>query len=263
MRVLLAGCLVLVALLMAGCALPKAPDGADTVADKAYSELRTGDVVGLQASGTSEMQGPVVAEQIARLRALLPAGEPRASRTVSWQANFLDSGSARAEVIREYDYPGRTVQWQVALQRDTKTAPWKVYGCHAQVATDEQLAAAGFTLHNKTPLHYAVLLAAVLAPLTCLIALALVVQAPKFRWKWAFALLCLIGLTRFSLNWQTGEALFQPINVTLLATGVTKVGGKFAPWVLSVSPPIGALIGLWRARKARRDNAEAERATFL
>lgn len=262
MRILAAGCLALMALVLTGCALPKAPDGAEDVADRAYGQLRAGDVVGLQASGTAEMQGPVVAGQVAKLRALLPAGRPTAGRTVSWQANLLDSGSARAEVIREYDYPGRTVQWYVALQRDAKTSPWKVYGCHAQVATEEQLSAAGLTLQNRSPLHYAFLAAAVLAPLVCLFALYRVIRAPKFPWKWAFAVLCLLGFTRLSLNWQTGEAAFQPINVMLLAAGFIKMGGKFAPLIISVSPPIGALVGLWRAGKARRDQAEANRAAF-
>lgn len=262
MRFLAAGCLALLALVLAGCALPKAPDGAETVADTAYSQLRAGDVAALQASGTAEMQGPVVASQIAKLRALLPAGPPTASRTVSWDVNFAGNGAARAEVIREYDYPGRTVQWTAVLQRDTKSAPWKIYGCHAQVATDEQLSAAGLTLQNRSPLHYAVLSAAILAPLFCLVALFQVIRAPKFPWKWAFAVLCLVGFTRLSLNWQTGEAAFQPINVTLLAAGFIKIGGKFAPLIISVSPPIGAMIGLWRAGKARRDLAKANRAAF-
>ena len=255
-------CLALAAMMLTACALPKAPDGAEAAADKAFTQLTAGDIAGLQKWGTPEMQGPVVAAQAERLRRLLPTTRSTSNRTIQWQLNVDFKGPEQLQIEREYEYPDHTVQWFARLSRNAKTEPWKLYGCNAQVATHEQLRVTAFTLQGRSLLHYAVLVGAILSPLICLVALVWVIRAPKFPWKWAFAILSVLAFARFSLNWTTGEGVFQPINVTLLGVGLLKQGGAFAPWVLSVAAPLGALVGFWRGWKARRDHHLAVKAAF-
>lgn len=262
MRGLKAVCVALATLILAGCALPKAPGDAEAAADKAFTQLSAGDIAGMQKWGTQEMQGPVVAGQAEQLRKLLPPTRPTSSKTVQWQLYMDSKGPEQAQIMREYEYPEHSLQWYVQLRRNAKTDPWMLYGCHLQVATHDELKATAFTLNDRSLLHYVVLAGAILSPLICLAGLIWVVRAPKFPWKWAFAILCLFGFGQFSLNWTTGQWGFQLINISLLGAGFLKSGGAFSSWVLSVAAPIGAMIGFWRGHTARRDHYRALKAPF-
>lgn len=65
---------------------------------------------------------------------------------------------------------------------------------------------------------------------------------PK-RWL----LFILIGISVFELNWTTSAWQFQPLHFGLLGAGFVK-SGLIAPWVLSLYPPVGALM-FWFYKK--------------
>jgi len=57
----------------------------------------------------------------------------------------------------------------------------------------------------------------------------------------------LFGFVTFSLNWTTGEFEIQLISIKLFGVGIIKLG-IIAPWIVSFSIPIGAII-FWIKRK--------------
>jgi hypothetical protein len=111
-----------------------------------------------------------------------------------------------------------------------------------------------FTLSGKSWLHYVFLTVAVLVPLLCL-ATALVSARSTLRLKWLWVAFSLVGLAKVSILWVDAQAShaavrFVPFSIQLLGAGVLKYP-LYAPWVISVSLPLGALlfwIVVWRRR---------------
>ena len=248
----------------AGCSIknaPGTPKDADAAAVRTYDQVVAGDVAGLQAPGTPEMQGPEVPAAVAQLRTLIPKTAPTASRTLCWQL-FYGTGGEQASIIREYTYATHVALADTTLARPAAGKPWRVKGFNVRVATNAELEANRFTLNGRTPLHYAVLAGAILSPLICLLGFFTVLRAPKFKWKWAFAILSLLAFVQFSINWATGAFTFSPVYFQLLGAGAVTGGSVFDAWVISFSLPIGAAIGFWRAGKARRDAKAAQLNPF-
>src|SRR5262249_3844824 len=107
-----------------------------------------------------------------------------------------------------------------------------------------------FTLSGKGSLHYAVLALAVAVPLFIVYALVLCIRTKFERRKWLWGIFVLVGLVQFPLNWSTGETEVTPVSFQVLGAGVMKAGPA-APWMLTVSMPVGAIVFLLRRRRLR------------
>ncbi|HEX8839029.1 MAG TPA: hypothetical protein VF750_01015 [Sphingomicrobium sp.] len=69
-----------------------------------------------------------------------------------------------------------------------------------------------------------------------------------FRRRWLWTIGALIGVATVRLNWSSGAFAFQPLSFQLFSASATKVP-IFAPWVLSVSLPVVALVALFVRRE--------------
>ncbi len=76
-----------------------------------------------------------------------------------------------------------------------------------------------------------------------ILALALCIRTPMARRKWLWIVFIVAGLGKFTINWTTGETALAPISIQALGTGMFR-GSSYAPWLLSVSFPLGAFVFL-------------------
>jgi hypothetical protein len=97
-----------------------------------------------------------------------------------------------------------------------------------------------FTLDKKGIVHYLFLVLAILIPVFILLTLVFAIRT-KLSKKWLWIIGILLGFVKFSLNWTTGQVGFQIISFQLLGAGFSK-GGLEAPWTLSLTLPIIAII---------------------
>jgi hypothetical protein len=230
---------------------------------KTFDQVVAGDVAGLRARGTAELQGPEAEAAVKQLQALIPKAPPTSSRTLRWQVfTSFSGGGEQASIVREYTWPTHVALADTTLARPGAGQPWQVRGFNLRIATNAELEANRFTLTGRSPLHYLVLAGAVLSPLICLFGFITVLTAPKFKWKWAFAIFSLLAFVQFTLNWSTGAFNVQPISFQLLGAGFFSGGSAFDAWMLSFSLPIGAAVAIWRARKAREDARKAKVTLF-
>jgi hypothetical protein len=110
-----------------------------------------------------------------------------------------------------------------------------------------------FTFAGKGPLHYVFLVLAIGAVCLCVGTFILAIRTPNIRWKWLWAIFCLIGVCQFSLNWTTGATNIMPAHIALLGAGFSSRAFGM-PWIISWSVPIGAiafLIKRWRLARSQ------------
>jgi hypothetical protein len=113
-----------------------------------------------------------------------------------------------------------------------------------------------FTLKDKGFLHYLFLFFAISIPIFIIISLIFVIKTKlKRRWLWIIGVL--FGFIKFSINWTTGQVGFSLINISILGAGCSK-SGYIAPWILSFSLPIVAVI-FWYKRYCDRKEEDAQK----
>ena len=113
-----------------------------------------------------------------------------------------------------------------------------------------------FTFKNKGFLHYLFLFFATLIPIFIIITLIFAIKT-KLKNKWLWIIGILFGFIKFSINWTTGQVGFNLINISILGAGFSKPG-NIAPWILSFSLPIVAII-FWHKRYWDIKETEAQK----
>lgn len=107
-----------------------------------------------------------------------------------------------------------------------------------------------FTLSDKSFRHYIILLIAIGIPVFIICTIVLCVRT-KMKRKWLWIIFMLFGFGRYSFNWTSGQMGFTPIAIQLIPTSAFK-HGLYAPWIIYISVPIGALLFLLKMRKIRK-----------
>jgi hypothetical protein len=82
---------------------------------------------------------------------------------------------------------------------------------------------------------------------------AVVVARTRMPRRWGWALLALLGFGQFMLNWTTGETGARLFNVQLFGASIVR-SGPVAPWVVSFSFPLGAILALRRRKQVLVDS---------
>lgn len=242
MRILLA----VVVLLLSACAMPQADPQRVEQATRTYGLVRDGDIEALARQSTPSLRGQLTPESMAEVRRYASPGEPERSKVLSWRSNTVVGGSAQYEVVQQHDYPETIVIARVLMVREDG-GPWMIDGFHLNPVSPAQAkAAGGFSLEGKSPLHYAMLIGVVMAPLACLAAAG--VAAWRRRWGWM--IFSLFGVGQLALNWSTGEWQFQALHFAVLSAGFFKGPAPFDPWVLMLSLPVPAIL-FWGLRRYR------------
>ena len=72
--------------------------------------------------------------------------------------------------------------------------------------------------------------------------------------KWLWIIFMLIGIGKYSFNWTGGQMSFTPLAIQLFSAAAFK-GGLYAPWVISVSVPIGALSFILKKHKIKKSES--------
>lgn len=104
-----------------------------------------------------------------------------------------------------------------------------------------------FSLASRSVGQYAYLLLAVLAAVTSLTG---AIVAYRYRLGWRWIVLALLGVTKASIDWTTGDQSFNWFSLQVLGAGIAR-GGPVAPWIVSFSLPAGAIAVLLRLPQLR------------
>jgi len=107
-----------------------------------------------------------------------------------------------------------------------------------------------FTFSDKSIRHYIILLIAIGIPVFIIYTIVLCALT-KMKRKWLWIIFILIGFGRYSFNWTNGQMRFTPIAFQLFSAGFFRKG-LYAPWIIYISVPIGALLFILKRRRIRK-----------
>ncbi|THD54180.1 hypothetical protein [Phenylobacterium sp.] len=236
--------IILLALAAVACQSVKADPDAVSLTRTIYDELRLGQEATLAAHASAAMQRPQAAAQFAKLRGVLPPGEPRSMKVVGQAVRDIP-GKGRIEALSlEYDYGAAKTLFQTRLFRAQGAQDWRVVAFNLRVASAKELAVNRLSPVGKSPLQYIYLALALSSPLMMLAALVKVLRTPGLTYKWAWAPLCFVGLIGFQQNWATGQTLVVWNSVQVFGPWLSNTGSAFDPWFITATVPLIALLVL-------------------
>jgi hypothetical protein len=249
-------------LALAGCNVARDAN-LDAEVVKVFDQVRTEDPT-LRSRLSPELAKAAAPEQWAQIRAYIPPGKPLGRKALG----SAEVASPTGRVINfsdEYDFRGKTALVNTQLQLPSGARQWQLSGFHVQTATAQELAVNRFLAPGKSPLQFLGLLLAIASPLLMIAALVKVIRARGLRRKWLWGILAFGGLMSLQMNWTTGQVNFNPLTVQLIGFGVTKSLSAFAPWMITMTLPIGALLiltGVWGNPKRARPGPPATEEAF-
>lgn len=197
-------------------------------------------------------QLPGVRDSLVLLATHLPHGAIDSMHVVG--ANRFTSGSVEQSTIT-YEYHSAEGWGAVIVIVSHELDLRYIDGIRANTLAGPLESLNGFRIAGHSAGHYLMLLML----LTCAAAaLTGSVQALRARmpWRWLWAVFSLVGTSVFVFNWTTGQTAFGLLSVRFPVVGAAHAVPA-APWMLSVSFPIGAILTLRRVRQARTEQPPA------
>lgn len=188
------------------------------------------------------LREPDAQRKLGELAALIPAGQPKNIAVIGSNTIKRDT-DIDYNLTYEYEYDSGWVIEYAFLQR--KAGKLLLSGLQIIPQAQSQKAINTFSFAGKGPLHYIIFAFACLIPILIVATLVLCARAKRLQKKWLWMLFIAVGLVQFSLNWTTGQLNIQPFSFQLLGAGFFS-SGPYAPLVLTIALPIGALVFLAR-----------------
>ncbi|MCP4611024.1 MAG: hypothetical protein GY845_20135 [Planctomycetes bacterium] len=177
-------------------------------------------------------------------------------------ANLLDKGklisteSVGVNMFRNRDRVRNTLTYQLQFEDvwllaivtvDGVSGNQKIYRFHVKPIPKSLKEINAFTFSDKSFRHYIILLIAIGIPVFIIYTIVLCART-KMKRKWLWIIVILLGVGRCSFNWTSGQMVIQLIFIQLIPTSAFK-GGPYAPWIINISVPVGALLFLMKRRK--------------
>jgi hypothetical protein len=199
------------------------------------------------------LSGHVTGQQLQEVAGYFPAGQFIDATLIGSQVNVTNDQWS-GNFTFEYHFSDGWALANILVLRSN--APLvgidahnlSIAGFHVYRTKASQKELNKFTLADKSPLQYLVLLMAVAAPLFVLISLFFCIRTPMRKRKWLWLLFIVIGFGAISIDWTTGQYAIQPLIINLLS-GSAIAARPYAPWVITANLPLGALVFWWK-RKA-------------
>lgn len=231
------------------------------------ADVRARDYLALLVRGRTDSAearlAPSVRDQnthaaIAQLASVLAGQVLDSMHVIAVRVNTFSGAATMRYVGLGYEFHTPHGWFAADVSTVDSAGAWLVEGLHVDPLADKLERVNAFTLTGRSPLHYVVFLLAIACAVLSLGVAWLVAFRSRMRRRWLWALVALVGVGQVMLNWTTGEIGERVLSVLLLGAGVMR-GAPAAPWIVSFSFPVGALIAFERYRRWRR---RADTGTF-
>lgn len=214
------------------------------LAHKSFSAIRSGDFATMIELLDPQFITEETESDLMEMAALFDQGELLSTELVGCNVHSSRDGR-RSHLSYQYEF---TDGWVLAsIMIDTEGDERSVFGINVHPLPAALGEINAFTLENRGARHYIMLALAVAIPIFIFWTVYLCARS-KIEKKALWIFFILLGIMRIQLNWTTGQMGFQPIGFQIPGAGISKMG-LYAPWILTVSVPLGAI---WFQLKRRK-----------
>lgn len=220
------------------------------------AKLRSRDFAAIESAIDESLKSGQLPAELTKMADLIPAGEPTLVRLVGAQHHFSGETNTYSSQF-EYLFDRKSVVISISIRESG--GPRKIVGFEVvpqAMPVDEQSL---LSWDGKGLPQYAVLAGAVAAFLVSLVALVKCARTRLPRRKWLWILFILVGFTKLSVNWDTGELGFMPVALQIMSASIG--APTLGPTVVAFSIPVGALLFLIRYRKGSEVSRALHAAT--
>ncbi|WP_342617096.1 hypothetical protein [Rhodoferax sp. GW822-FHT02A01] len=219
------------------------PKEESTFAKEFFQKIQSKDFESVKSQIDPALASQVPDEKLIEIAGYFPSGNLLSTELIGSQVNVVNS-NWQGNFTFEYHFEHGWVVSNVVLTR--VNGKLLVMGFHVYQTQASQKEINKFSLAGKSPLQYSVFAFVILTPLFILVTLITSIRTPIPKRKWLWILFILGGIGTISVNWTTGDFGFQVVQYQLFGAGAF-AAGEYAPWVLTVGLPIGA-IAFWFMR---------------
>ena len=216
-----------------------------------YLQLAAKDYASIEKQLDPKAQAPSARAVLEQMAAIFPAEEPKSINTVASNRSTVNAVTTY-NLKFEYEYSGVWLLADVVLQRSGDQLT--ILGLHVNPMKQSLKAVNRFTFEGKSPVQYIIFVLAVVVPLFIVCVLVLCIRTPIAKRKWLWLVFVAIGFVQLSVNWTDGSYGIQPLSFALLGAGFFRAG-PYAPFILNVAIPIGAIVFLVKRRSLLAQNA--------
>ena len=224
------------------------PPHADSVARQFITFARASDIASAESLVAPGSRGPQTHVGLFTFASVMGPVAPDTLRAVSVET-FGRAGDGRVVVTYELAYPDRWVLARIAMRDSSGTTA--LIGARADGIPRRVAAINALTLSGRPAWAWGIALLVVVVPLFILVTAVQLVRG-RLPGRWFWAMVTLVGVGRYSIDWTTGASAFAPAHVVLLGASVVRAGGPYVPWMISIALPIGAIaaqIYMYRMRR--------------
>lgn len=201
------------------------------------------------------IESQVTDEKLIEITEYFPSGELQSTELIGSQVNTLNS-QWQGNFSFEYQFSGGWALANVVLKKSNDALSVIGFNVYRTEASQKELNK--FNLSGKSAIQYLVLILAIIAPLFILVTLYFCIKTPIPKRKWLWVLFVLVGVGSISINWTTGQYAIQSFSINLFSASAM-AAGPFAPWIVSASIPLGAML-FWFKRKGFIEASRANNA---
>jgi hypothetical protein len=239
----------LLCLALAGCDKGKSSSAEDEAIAQHYIKLlRQNNFGQIEKDLDPKIKSPDIREVLTKMANMIPATNATSVKIVGWNVLHLPD-SRSADITFEYEFSRKWLLIYVANQK--MNGVLSVTGFGVTPIKDSLKNINRFALTGKSPVHYTVLVLMVIIPIFMLLTLVQCIRTKPIKRKWLWIIFILLGVGKFSVNWTTGQYSIFFLTIQLLGAGYFSPGYGYAPWFLSVSLPLGAILFLIMRKKLR------------
>lgn len=214
------------------------------MAEDYLTKLREKDFEHIKSKLSDELKPQVTDALLIQLADYFRSGEPISTEIIGSQVNVLN-GVWQGNFTFEYQF---TAGWNLANTAFRKVGDkYEVIGLNVYQTEMSQKEFHTFNLSGKSLQHYLVLVVSIFVPLFILVSTYFCIRTPIPKRKWLWVIFILLGVSAIQIDWTTGQYAIQLISVHLLGASAV-AAGPHAPWIISASIPLGAIL-FWIKRK--------------
>jgi hypothetical protein len=183
-------------------------------------------------------------QAIHKLASYFPSGQLISTELIGSQVYIFNS-QWKGSFTFEYHYSDGWALAEVTLKKSGDALFATGFSVYRTQASQKDLNK--FTLIGRSALQYFVLAIGVISLVFILITTYFCVRTPIPKRKWLWILFILVGVGSISVNWTTGQFSLRLFFIKFLSFSAM-APGPFAPWIISASIPVGAIL-FWIKRE--------------